>query len=800
MEGLPESTLSEPVSRDSAYNVKTTGRFCEKAEGIHKLSVASGDLTEVPIKLPVSAQNVPTCPNSSTCSRREGRHKSRNRTWILFWMCWYCTIQGMVISGLVPSVLSTLERRFNFRALALGRIMQSYDIAYAVFCTPVAYFGSRYSKPLFLGIGLTVMALGSFLFSVPHIISDRSHIDGSQRIELSHCNLSLLNTSKVGMNESSRRTCGSSCNEEDGTSSNSFDMPNGSSMPNLLESADHTQLEKGSGHYEQLFVLAHVFHGIGSAPLFTLGVSYIDEIVDSALSSLYIAIFYTCVIFGPAAGFFLSSGFLRVHSDFLFAQRNEINLDVYDEADPEWVGAWWIGFQVAALLSLVAVVPIFGFQQTRHMLSTFDGSKRRRISNPSKQPFGGCNAENAVTPVADEAQEQCIPCVQSVVDNECSTKCATRLWSDLQHIPVACFKLLSSPSYMCITLAASFAGLLISGFSGFTAKYLERQFSVPSSKANLIIGCIMVPFAGVGTLFSGYVVKRFHMSRSATLKFCVFMELCSFVLSPMFVFYCDPAKFVNLQTQDLQLAEWYLSADSLSASPVTLSCNVHCTCKMNEFHPVCGNIDGSKVNFPSACFAGCPEAFERTKKIYENCTCADGGKVSTGICESNCSSLVLFLLLFAPMCFFTFSIGVPALSVVLRTVDYNERALALGIQWILIRCIGTIPAPTIFGWLFDVSCIVRYAIGDMLTGVEGGRCLIHSTKLLADLFLAFAVFGQFLTGGFLTLAVFFDRRAEIASNVDEPLELVHQTVVMESARLSEEERLPQCTAAAAHDV
>ncbi|CDW52093.1 sodium independent organic anion transporter [Trichuris trichiura] len=793
MEGSAQSAANKSASRDVVYNGESSGVACDSSDGIPKLTIALGDpLCEIPDKQSISGQHV-AGPNSSTYGCRNTRHKSHKRTWILFWMCWYCTLQGMVISGLVPSVLSTLERRFNFRALALGRIMQSYDIAYAVFCTPVAYFGSRYSKPLFLGVGLIVMALGSFVFSIPHLISDRSHIDRSTRSELSYCNMSLLNPSGVSFNGSWQSMCGPSCANEGTSPSNAFHTSHGStSFTSSFEEAAASrrpQLETDNGHYEQLFALAHIFHGIGSAPLFTLGVSYIDEIVDSALSSLYIAIFYTCVIFGPAVGFFLSSGFLRVHSDFLFAQRNEIILDTYDEADPEWVGAWWIGFQLAALLSLIAVIPILGFKQAKHQPTVLTNSKRTSRCRGSA---------NAVASQTDGAEEQCIACVPSTALSERPTKCTTRLWNDLRHIPVACFKLLSSPSYMCITLAASFAGLLISGFGGFTAKYLERQFSVPTSKANLIIGCIMVPSAGVGTLFSGYIVKRFHLSRSATLKFCVFMELCSFILSPMFVFYCDPADFVNLQGNDLQLAEWPLLSNSLSVTPVASNCNEHCACKMNEFHPVCGSIHGSKVNFFSACFAGCPEAFKRTKRTYENCTCADGGSVTAGICESNCSSLILFLLLFVPMCFFTFSIGVPALSVILRTVDYNERALALGIQWIVIRCIGTIPAPTIFAWLFDVSCIVRYAVDGVPTGVEGGRCLIHSTKLLADLFLAFAVLGQFLTGGFLTLAVFFDRRVVTANSTEEPLEIVQSSVGMENGLTSDEEQVGQRATTSAH--
>lgn len=37
-----------------------------------------------------------------------------------------------------------------------------------------------------------------------------------------------------------------------------------------------------------LFVLAQLFHGAGAAPLFTLGVTYIDENVSKKMSSIYL--------------------------------------------------------------------------------------------------------------------------------------------------------------------------------------------------------------------------------------------------------------------------------------------------------------------------------------------------------------------------------------------------------------------------------------------------------------------------------------------------------------------------------
>ncbi|XP_003370946.1 solute carrier organic anion transporter family member 4A1 [Trichinella spiralis] len=79
------------------------------------------------------------------------------------------------------------------------------------------------------------------------------------------------------------------------------------------------------------------------------------------------------------------------------------------------------------------------------------------------------------------------------------------------------------------------------------------------------------------------------------------------------------------------------------------ACNDHCSCSVNEYHPVCGRV-------------------QNVMSVYSNCTCVDDGAVSVGWCESSCSSLSIFLFLFAPMCFVTFSVGVPALSVVLREI------------------------------------------------------------------------------------------------------------------------------------
>lgn len=76
-----------------------------------------------------------------------------------------------------------------------------------------------------------------------------------------------------------------------------------------------------------------------------------------------------------------------------------------------------------------------------------------------------------------------------------------RLLQDLRHMPSSVQRLITNPSYMCITLAAAVEGLLITGLSGFMAKYLERQFNVASSRANMLIGISSIPYVLTPDIF-----------------------------------------------------------------------------------------------------------------------------------------------------------------------------------------------------------------------------------------------------------------------------------------------------------
>lgn len=74
----------------------------------------------------------------------------------------------------------------------------------------------------------------------------------------------------------------------------------------------------------------------------------------------------------------------------------------------------------------------------------------------------------------------------------------------------------------------------------------------------------------------------------------------------------------------------------------------------------------------------------------------------------------------------TFLCTMPALSATLRVVRDEEKSFALGIQWIKVRILGTIPAPIIFGALIDDTCILWHE-----TGEGQGACLVYDNYYMS---------------------------------------------------------------------
>lgn len=139
--------------------------------------------------------------------------------------------------------------------------------------------------------------------------------------------------------------------------------------------------------------------------------------------------------------------------------------------------------------------------------------------------------------------------------------------------------------------------------------------------------------------------------------------------------------------------------------------------------PVCGP---EGVTYFSPCHAGCTQY---TEEGYRQCSCVEDFSrpssdeqetVIEGRCSTNCNYLPLLAIILICTAFTIFLGTSPSSTAIVRSVTPGQRSLAMGISMTLLRVVGTIPGPIVYGALLDRSCTLwRQNCG------ERGSCLLY---------------------------------------------------------------------------
>nr|XP_040237134.2 solute carrier organic anion transporter family member 4A1 [Anopheles coluzzii] len=626
--------------------------------------------------------------------------------WALFWLCWAGAVQGLVVNGFINVVITTIERRFGLRSTQTGLVASGYDIASFLCLVPVSYFGGRLgaSKPRWIGWGVAVMGLGAFVFALPHFLVGQYRATNSDQ---NVCTLATaLVTNGTGASvEALTELVG--CNHDTVSP-----LANGGQGP--------TSDSENLSWNVWFFFTAQLLLGAGASPLYTLGVTYIDENVSKKMSSVYLGIYYTMAVVGPAAGYVIGGQLLLFYTDMFVVDATTLGLTPHSKV---WVGAWWIGFVFMAAFCLLLAVPILAYPPA------LPGSEK--LQKVSEAHRGGDDGDG------ERSQET---------------------FTKIKQIPRALLALLRNPTFFFLNLAGASEGLVISGFAVFLPKLIENQFSVTAVWSALLMGIITVPAGGGGTFLGGYLVKKLHLSCSGIIKFCLFATIFAALFTVCFFLSCPNLTFAgvtapyfpheNLDTPYARSTEprdlYYLPKNLDNA------CNDRCACSRRNYEPICG-ADG--IMYYSPCHAGCSEEINlENAKVYRDCTCINatfhgeqsalygGGSydaVNT-MCQSRCDHLWIFVMLCFLVMFFTFLATMPALSATLRCVHDDQRSFALGIQWIKVRVLGTIPAPMIFGRLIDETCI----LWQESSCDDHGACLVYDNAFMSKYMLLLALVGK----------------------------------------------------------
>ena len=135
------------------------------------------------------------------------------------------------------------------------------------------------------------------------------------------------------------------------------------------------------------------------------------------------------------------------------------------------------------------------------------------------------------------------------------------------------------------------------------------------------------------------------------------------------------------------------------------ACQGACDCRGLSFTPVCS--DGQVYYSP--CHAGCQTVLNPgPTESYTDCSClsnittvAERGRCTSGCWQLYLAAPVLFVALLCVLVTTT-----PSTMATLRIVPAELKPFALGINWTILRLLGTIPSPPLVGKVVDDACLI----------------------------------------------------------------------------------------------
>ena len=174
----------------------------------------------------------------------QGFNKPR---WVLCFLCVASFQQSLTANGLLATSISPIERRFGLTSVRTALITSVYEIAGIPCILFISYLGALGHRMRWVALGVFLQGVGSLVFVIPHFATGVYQISGKSESDLCFRNSSLVPD-----------TCSA-------TDSDNADLSN----------------------YLYVFLLAQALNGIGAAPLYTIGLTYVDDCCSKGKAALY---------------------------------------------------------------------------------------------------------------------------------------------------------------------------------------------------------------------------------------------------------------------------------------------------------------------------------------------------------------------------------------------------------------------------------------------------------------------------------------------------------------------------------
>ncbi|XP_016329704.1 solute carrier organic anion transporter family member 2B1-like [Sinocyclocheilus anshuiensis] len=329
----------------------------------------------------------------------------------------------LLVSGYLKGSITTIEKRYGFSSQKSGLLAAFNEVGNTILIVFVSFFGSRVHRPRCIGIGAMIASVGVFLIALPHFISEK-YIYTDFNSNTKHNSSGLCKSLSILPEKESKQTC------------------------------DQEKTDSHLGVYP-ILLLGQLLLGIGGVPIQPFGISYIDDYAEKRNSPFYLGILFAITVIGPAFGYMMSSALLRFFVDV--DKMSSDDLDLKND-DPRWVGAWWLGFLIAATLLLLTSLPYLFFPRKM--------SREEIVEAP-------------VEPSTEKMMEDKKP--------KSETKEEVSLTEFLKSFPKIVMRTLRNPIYLLVVLAQVNLAAMVAGLATFMGKFIERQFAQTASFSNLMM-------------------------------------------------------------------------------------------------------------------------------------------------------------------------------------------------------------------------------------------------------------------------------------------------------------------------
>jgi MFS family permease len=201
--------------------------------------------------------------------------KIKNANIALAILCTCAFWQNMLVGGANNAILTTIERAFYMKSIESALFLSCYDIGNILTSPFISYLGDRIHKPKIIGLSMIGLSIGSFIMTVPEFIN----FDFS----------TIVNTNEeLNKSYSGSLICVAASNLSSINNSNSTFKPSKSSS--------------SMNDMKYVFYIANTINGISSVALYTIVISYIENIFEKDKVHMRQGIYYAIGAIGVGMG------------------------------------------------------------------------------------------------------------------------------------------------------------------------------------------------------------------------------------------------------------------------------------------------------------------------------------------------------------------------------------------------------------------------------------------------------------------------------------------------------------------